>query len=140
MKSTRLMSNAAPLKKLAQRCRHDHQHVVLQGSLPAAFGGGPRTRAAQAYPSGLCRAWAKAVAEACLPARVPARWRRLIELYRAGDVERHPGPARRTLAVREQRAGVDLLVVDVSDSTRAIYEQRLEEFAEFYVHRGFARP
>ena len=28
MKSTRLMSNATPLKRLAQKCRHDHQHVV----------------------------------------------------------------------------------------------------------------
>ena len=140
MKPTRILTTAAAMEVLAERCRRDHEHVQLKGNVPAQFGGGKRTSKAAAYPEGLCRRWAEAVDDACCPSRVLRRWMRLIQLHRAGDIERHPGPSARMVERRGQRAGLDLLVVDIVPSTLRICEERLEEFVVFWATRGSARP
>lgn len=59
--------------------------------------------------------------------------RRLLLL--AGDVEPHPGPAR-NVRHRSSRRGIDLLTHDIEDTTRRIYETRLEEMRSFYALSG----
>lgn len=65
------------------------------------------------------------------------RWRRLIQLLRAGDVERHLGPPRQ-IRYRTSRRGIDLLDNGIEDTTKAIYEARLEELRMFFSCRGLS--
>lgn len=65
------------------------------------------------------------------------RWRRLILLLRAGDVEQHPGPPRQ-LRYRFSHRGIDLLADDVEEKTKVLYEARLEELRAFFACRGLA--
>lgn len=76
------------------------------------------------------------VPQSCMPIRCAAQWlcRRLLLLAR--DVELHPGPARKGRC-RASRRGVDLLTHDIEETTRRIYETRLEEMHAFYAPKGF---
>ena len=139
-KRTRLLTNHPAYLGLRRMCNGLHRHEQLEGSVWTADGWKSKTALAAAYPRAFCRKVAVLSGRVLAPrvaARSVDRWRRLIELIRAGDVERHPGPPRQRCAYRATRAGRDLLFHDVADSTRAQYESRLLALTDFFLHRGF---
>ena len=75
-------------------------------------------------------------------ARSPTRRRDLAELaaahiFDAGDVERHPGPARRRVTSQGRlRPALDLFVGDVTQVTASRYHFAMNQFEEWLGYRG----
>jgi hypothetical protein len=132
-KRTRLLTNLPSLLSLAKKCRGEHAHEPLQGSVRTACGWRSRSELAAAYPRNLCRAWAAAVWKGVIVSRAEERWRRWIELYVTGDVELQPGPAAplRPRLDRTRKRDTALLEDDVAAATSEVYTRKLIEFQQY---------
>ena len=62
-KPTRIRTNLVSLKTLARKCDGTHVHYPCYGLVKTDSGWQSVARAAGAYPSGLCKPWAAAVAQ-----------------------------------------------------------------------------
>ena len=62
-KPTRIRTNLISLKALARKCDGTHVHYPCYGTVKTDSGWQSVARAAGAYPSGLCKPWAAAIAK-----------------------------------------------------------------------------
>ena len=126
---TQLLTNGPAFKSLGLPCRREHEHPPPPSISSDFFSPSQVVFCfVQKAPAASWRALSMQQAD---------RWRRLIELLRAGDVERNPGMVRRGFAGRSARAGGDLILHDVQPSTASAYGVKLETFLAYLAPRGF---
>ena len=128
---TRLLTNGPAFESFDLLCRREHEHS--RESPPSAL-----TSFSLRRSPGFCAKAALATWRtlSMQPFGSQAdRWRRLIELLRAGDVERNPGVVRRVLSDRSARAERET-PFSMTSSRRRPYDAKLEGFRAYFAPRG----
>ena len=132
-KPTKVLTNAPKLRLLCRKCKCVGGHVELKGKTKVNGRWVNRTAYASSYTSKLAHSWARLMMDDLRPrlSKALADWKRLF-LLMCGDIEPHPGPAR-----RRQPSGpnFDVLVNDVSQMTASRYDAALKAFESWLALR-----